>query len=173
MIAQLHKWLNGRTPRERGLLVIAAALACFLLAFVAARPLVAMIQSAEARRDEAVIRHGRVQALAQRHADAQRVARPGPPAVAAAAGAAMPLSDLLAMRARDAGIELAPDAQGVAPATPGSNSGGHRLRIAAIRAGSLLMWLQQLENEGLRVREIRMRKAGADLVSADVVVVQP
>jgi general secretion pathway protein M len=135
-------WWQGRTPRERGLLLVMAALAAVVLGWlIVVRPLSDALDAAKARHGAAVV------ALAEARA------RADPGLGAAATAPALPVDSLIGRTASEAGFTAARiAAQGPARAT---------VAIDAARPQALFAWLVRMEAGGLVVERLRAQ-ANAD-----------
>jgi len=136
MSDDLTLWWQGRTPRERGLLLVMAALAAFVLGWLlVVRPLSDALDAAKTRHGAAVV------ALAEARARAETVG------AAAGAAPALPVDSLIGRTAGEAGFTAARiAAQGPARAT---------VAIDAARPQALFAWLVRLEASGLVVERLR------------------
>lgn len=141
MSGNLAFWWQARSPRERGLLLVMAALAAFVLGWLAVvRPLSDQLDAAKSRHAAAAV------ALAE--ARARVAAAPG-----SAAAPALPIDSLIARTAGQAGFTAARiAAQGPARAT---------VAIDAARPQALFAWIARLEAGGLAVERLRAQ-ANAD-----------
>jgi len=129
-------WWRARSPRERGLLLVMAALAAIVLGWLlVVRPLTDALDAAKARHGAAVV------ALAEARARAG-AARGG-----AGAAPSLPVDSLIGRTASEAGfIGARIAAQGPARAT---------VAIDAARPQALFGWLVRLEQSGLVVERLR------------------
>jgi len=135
MMTVFTPWWNDRTPRERALLAIMAALlAAVLVWLVVLRPLGAARAQATADASAAVARHAEAQALI-----AAIRARP--------AATGVPVQDILNRRLAEAGLQAARlEAQG---------SGQAVGEIAAVNGRLLLGWASGLEvRDGLVIDQL-------------------
>lgn len=140
MIVRVREWYEGRTAREKRMLVAMIALAVPLLAWLlVVRPLNNAYDEALERHLEAVDRHGRVAALADRIK--VQPARPAAPRN-------VELQFVVSEAAGLAGLTLAE----VSP------SGTDTVAVTATnaRAPAASEWLRSLEARGLLVEELRM-----------------
>lgn len=145
MSGGLARWWRERSAREQVLLAVMGALLALVLAWLLiARPLAALIASAEAREAAAA------EALGAARARADRAALAGGAAVASAP---LPIDSLIARTATDAGFATARvTARGPARA---------HLTIEAARPQALFAWLADLQARGIVVEALRA-EAGAD-----------
>ena len=151
-MSSLRAWFEGRTPRERRLLLVMLALAALTIAWAGViRPLQDALASARTRHADAVVRlgeaHARVEAV-------QAVLRGGP------ATLSLPLADEVRARAAEGGFTLA----SVEP------EGADRVRVAvqSARPGALTGWLARLEARGLVIESVSYTASPDRSVSATV-----
>lgn len=140
MIVRVREWYSDRTIREKRMLIAMIAVAAPLLAWlVVIRPLNLAYERALERHLEAVDRHGRVAALADRIT--AQPARPTAPQD-------VELHFVVSEAAGLAGVALA-------DVTP---SGADAVAVTATnaRAPAASEWLRGLEARGLVVEELRM-----------------
>ncbi|MFC3581012.1 type II secretion system protein M [Sphingomonas hylomeconis] len=152
MIAQFKTWFDGRSLREKRLLLIMAGLAALTLLWVAIiLPVTDGLSSAKERHADAVVRMGETQARLKVLQDLQRD-RP------AALGG--PLDAIIRTRANDAGFPLSL----VNPV------GGDRVQIAigSARPGALLGWIGDLERSGILVDSLNITNNGDQTVAAQM-----
>jgi len=137
MSDDLALWWRARTPRERGLLLVMAALAAAVLGWLlVVRPLSDALDAARTRHGVAVV----ALAEAQAHAEARGGA-------AAAAAPALPVDALIGRTASEAGFAAARiAAQGPTRAT---------VAIDAARPQALFGWLARLERSGFAIERLR------------------
>jgi general secretion pathway protein M len=135
-------WWQGCSPRERGLLLVMAGLAAFVLGWLmVVRPLSDALDAAKTRHGAAVV------ALAEARARAE-LGRG-----AAATAPALPVDSLIGRTAGEAGFTAARiAAQGPARAS---------VAIDAARPQALFAWLVRMEASGLVVERLRAQ-ANAD-----------
>lgn len=138
MTDRLKTWWIGRTPREQRLLLIMAALAAILIAWLLViRPLGDALSNARERHASAII----ALADARGQADAIRQAEGEAPAALG-----MPLDVLLSQAAAEAGFPIARlERQGSNQAT---------MTIEAVRPQAFFGWLAELESRGLIVERL-------------------
>jgi general secretion pathway protein M len=131
----LRTWFDGRSLRERRLILVMFALAALTIAWAGViRPVGDALAGARARHADAVIRLGETRA----RVDAARLAQRG-----GAVRPTAPIADEIRARAAEAGfILLSVDADGP-----------DRVRVAipSARPGALAGWLARLETRGLLV----------------------
>lgn len=137
MIGAIRTWFGGRTPREQRLLLVLAAVAAVVLAWLLVlRPLGDALAEARERHDAAVI--ARSEARARAEAIGALEKNKGP-------ALREPVDVVLARAATEAGFELA----SVEPAADGS---GTTIAIEAVKPQAFFPWVARLEGgEGLLV----------------------
>ena len=147
----LKAWFDGRSLRERRLLLVMAALAAVTLLWgVLILPVRNGLSSSRARYTDAVVRLGAAQAGLVQVKALQRRSTP----------LAAPLADVVRQRADAAGFALASlDVE--AP-------GRIRTSIATARAGALMQWLAGLEADGVLVDSLSVSGSGAGNVTAQM-----
>lgn len=145
----LKEWFDGRSLRERRLLLVMVALAAVTIVWgVMIRPVRNGLSSSRERYTDAVIRLGTAQAGLTQVKALQRRATP----------LSAPLADIVRARADAAGFTLASlDVE--AP-------GRIRTAIATARAGALMQWISGLEAEGILVDSLSVSGNGAGSVTA-------
>ncbi|MEG3085806.1 type II secretion system protein GspM [Sphingomonas sp. PB4P5] len=152
MIAQFKLWFDGRSLREKRLLLAMAGLAALTLIWAAIiLPVTDGLSSAKERHAGAVVRLGETQARLAVLQDLQRD-RPAP--------LGGPLDAIIRTRANDAGFPLS-------VATP---MGNDRVQIAitSARPGALLAWIGELERTGILVDSLNMTNNGDQTVAAQM-----
>lgn len=145
----LRTWFEGRSLRERRLLLVMGALAVLTLIWaVVIRPVGDGLSSARERHASAVTRLGETEATVALLRAAQR-SRPAP-----LTGA---LADIVRVQADMAGFSL----------TSLDQDGADRVRIAipSARPGALTAWLAKLERGGILVDSVTMTDKGDRTVS--------
>lgn len=145
----LRTWFEGRSLRERRLLLVMGALAVLTLIWaVVIRPVGDGLSSARERHASAVTRLGETEATVALLRAAQR-SRPAP-----LTGA---LADIVRVQADMAGFSL----------TSLDQDGTDRVRIAipSARPGALTAWLAKLERGGILVDSVTMTDKGDRTVS--------
>ena len=145
----LRTWFEGRSLRERRLLLVMGALAVLTLIWAAViRPVGDGLSSARERHASAVTRLGETEATVALLRAAQR-SRPAP-----LTGA---LADIVRVQADMAGFSL----------TSLDQDGADRVRIAipSARPGALTAWLAKLERGGILVDSVTMTDKGDRTVS--------
>ncbi len=145
----LRTWFEGRSLRERRLLLVMGALAVLTLIWaVVIRPVGDGLSSARERHASAVTRLGETEATVALLRAAQR-SRPAP-----LTGA---LADIVRVQADMAGFSL----------TNLDQDGADRVRIAipSARPGALTAWLAKLERGGILVDSVTMTDKGDRTVS--------
>ena len=147
----LKAWFDGRSLRERRLLLVMAALAAVTLLWgVLILPVRNGLSSSRARYTDAVVRLGAAQAGLVQVKALQRRSTP----------LAAPLADVVRQRADAAGFALASlDVE--AP-------GRIRTSIATARAGALMQWLAGLEADGVLVDSLSVSGSRAGSVTAQM-----
>lgn len=139
-------WLAERTPRERGLLAVAAALVPVALVFGLLLPLAERRAEAEARLSEAVALRDWV---AARVAETTALDAAGPPPSAPPSGPGAVEAGLVAAGLRDlvAGFETAP-------------GGAIEIRFAEVDFQRLMLWLDTAHpGWGYRIAALRLDAA--------------
>lgn len=152
MIANLKTWFDGRSLRERRLLLVMVALAALTLLWGGIiRPLSDALASARELHASAVIRLGETQAqVAALHVLQQN--RPEP--------IAGPLVDVMRNRANEAGF----------PLSLANPMGNDRVQIAitSARPGALLGWVADLERSGILVDSFNATNNGDKTVAVQM-----
>jgi general secretion pathway protein M len=131
-------WFEGRSRRERRLILVMLALAALTLAWAGViRPLGDALASARTRHADAVIRLGETRA----RLEAARLAGRG-----GARRIAAPIADEVRARAAEAGFTL----------LSVDNDGPDRVRVSvqSARPGALAGWLARLEERGVIVDSV-------------------
>ncbi len=150
MTARLMAWFDGRSRREKWMILAMLALFGVALIFGIVRPVDEALSSARRRNADAAIR------LAQTRAqlDALKVLRRSRPDRLAG-----PLDAVVRQSADTAGFSL----DSVSP-------DGNRLRvhIGSARGGALLAWLGGLDEQGVLVDDLNVTDNGQRAVSADI-----
>jgi len=153
MIANLKLWFDGRSQREKQMLIVMAALFVVTVIWGLYLPIGDALSSAKTRHTDAVIRYGeteaRVRAIGQ-------LGKGGPVQLAG------PLDTVIRDRANQAGFDLA----SVGPA-PG---GGVALTIAKARPAALLNWVAMLESGGILVDSLSATDNGDKTVAVQMTV---
>lgn len=149
----IKSWFDGRSPRERRLLLVMVALAVVTLVWAGLiLPVRNGLSSSRARYTDAVVRLGEAQAGLSQIKSLQRRA--------AAAPLGAPLADTIRTRAEAAGFALASlDVEGPDRV---------RASIATARAGALMQWIAQLEREGVLVEALSVSGAGGGSVTTQM-----
>jgi general secretion pathway protein M len=156
VIAALRAWFDGRSLRERRmLLVMAAMIVLTILWFAIFLPISDGLSSSRTRLNDAVIRLGDAQA--ERDAIAE-LAKSRPQPIPGA------LADYLRQSAGDAGFALS----NVAP------QGDDRVQIAipTARPGALFAWIADLESAGVVVSTIEVSNNGDQTVAAQILLIK-
>lgn len=156
MIAALRAWFDGRSLRERRmLLVMAAMIVLTILWFGIFRPISDGLSSSRTRLNDAVVRLGDAQAERDAIAD---LAKNRPQPIPGA------LADYLRQSAGDAGFALS----NVDP------QGDDRVQIAipTARPGALFSWIADLENAGVVVSTIDVTNNGDQTVAAQILLMK-
>lgn len=150
MIVRLKSWFDGRSQREKWLILVMLALFAVTLAWGVIRPIDEALSSARRANADAATRLAETRAQVDA-VKAVRHARPEPPA--------MPIDTLVRESAASAGFAL----DSVA-------ADGPRLRIHlnSARGGALLAWLGDLEAQGVLVDHLAVTDAGNRNVAADI-----
>ncbi len=143
VIHRSRDWYLGRTRREQVLLATAGVIVTVLvMVFLIAIPLINGISDARGGYDEAVIRHGRIEAKVDA-LDGGADSRGRPPAG--------PLVDFIRQSAQAAGFTL----DAAAPAGEGQIT----IRIASATPEALFGWLGGLEARGISVENLTVDPA--------------
>jgi general secretion pathway protein M len=156
VIAALRAWFDGRSLRERRmLLVMVAMIVLTVLWFAIFLPISDGLSSSRTRLNDAVIRLGDAQA--ERDAIAE-LAKSRPQPIPGA------LADYLRQSAGDAGFALS----NVAP------QGDDRVQIAipTARPGALFAWIADLESAGVVVSTIEVSNNGDQTVAAQILLIK-
>ncbi len=151
MIATLKDWFEGRSAREKQMLVVMAALFVVTLLWALYLPIDDALSSAKTRHTDAVIRFGETQARVRA---IEGLRKNGPPQWDG------PLDSVIRDRASDAGFDLA----SVAPA-PG---GGVQIAIAKAKPAALLGWIAVLESGGILVDSLSATDNGDKTVAVQM-----
>lgn len=150
----LRSWFEGRSLREKRLLLAMAALAVLTLLWAAIiRPVGDGLSSARERHADAVIRLGQTEAQVAALRDAQR-AKPAP--------LTGTLADVVRARADAAGFALSSLDQDGADQV--------RVGIQSARPGALVAWLARLERSGILVGAVTMTNNGDRTVGVTLVL---
>lgn len=150
MIAQLRRWFDGRSRREKWLILVMLALLGVTIVWAVILPIDDALSSARRRNADAAIRLAQTRAQVDA-VKALRRARPEPPAT--------PLDALVRESASAAGFAL----DSVTP-----DGAKLRVRLNSARGGALLAWLGGLEEQGAIVDQINVTDAGNHNVAADI-----
>jgi general secretion pathway protein M len=153
MIANLRTWFDGRSPRERYMLLVMAALFVVTVIWGLYLPIGDALSSAKTRHTDAVIRYGETQARVR----AIEQLRKGGPAQLAG-----PLDTIVRDRANEAGFDLS--SLGPAP------GGGIALAIAKAKPAALLGWVAALESGGILVDSLSATDNGDKTVAVQMTV---
>lgn len=150
MIARLKTWFDGRSRREKWMILSMLALLGVTAVWIIVLPIDEALSSARRRNTDAAIR------LAQTRGqiDAVRALRRARPEVPAD-----PIDAIVRQSASNAGFAL----DSVA-------ADGNKLRVhlASARGGALLGWLGELERQGVLVDQLNVTDAGNHNVAADI-----
>lgn len=149
MIVAIREFYLARSTREQRLILLMAAIAAPLLAWLLIiRPLGSGYEAALDRHLESVDRNGRVKALAEnaRSGEAPGTRAPGPD-----------IALLVAESASRSGLAI----------ESGGNAGAGAVSVSVASAPPVtaMQWLRELELGGVRVEELRMVPAGQGMVS--------
>jgi general secretion pathway protein M len=153
MIANLKTWFDGRAPREKYLLMGAAALFVVTVTWGLYLPIGDALSSAKTRHTDAVIRYGETQARVRA---IEQIGKGRPAQLAG------PLDTVIRDRANEAGFDLA----SVGPAA----GGGVQLAIAKAKPAALLAWIATLENSGVLVDSFSATDNGDKTVAVQMTV---
>lgn len=151
MIARFRRWFDGRSRREKWLILAMLALFAVALAWGLARPIDEALSSARQRNADAAIRLAQTRAQVDAVRGIRRV-RPE-----AAAG---PIDAIVRQSAAGAGLTL----DAVAP-----DGAKLRVHVASARGGALLAWIGGLEGQGVLVDRLTISDRGNRTVAADIV----
>ena len=152
MIQHFRTWFDGRSLREKRLLLAMAALAVLTLLWVGIiLPVTDSLSSAKERHADAVVRMGETQARLAVLQDLQRD-RPAP--------LGGPLDAIIRARANEAGFPLS-------LANPIGND-RIQIGIASARPGALLGWIGDLERAGILVDSLNITNNGDQTVAAQM-----
>jgi general secretion pathway protein M len=156
MIAALKAWFDGRSLRERRmLLAMAAMIVLTVIWFGIFLPVSDGLSSSRTRLNDAVVRLGEAQAERDSIAD---LARNRPQPIPGA------LADYLRQSAGDAGFALS----NVEP----QSDDRVRIAIPTARPGALFAWLADLEKAGVIVSTIDVTNNGDQTVSAQILLIE-
>lgn len=156
MIAAVRTWFNGRTLRERRMLLAMLAMIVFtLIWFAVLLPISDGLSSSRTRLNDAVIR------LAQTKDQVDAIAALSKDRPAPIAGA---LDDYLRQSAGDTGFALSNVAV--------QADGRVQLTIPTARAGALFSWLADLERAGVIVASIAITNNGDQTVAAQMTLMR-
>ncbi|WP_294195818.1 type II secretion system protein GspM [uncultured Sphingomonas sp.] len=148
-MSALKAWFDGRSLRERRLLLVMIALAAITLVWGGLiLPVRSGLSSSRERYTDAVIRLGAAQAGLAQVKSLQRRAAP----------LSAPLADIVRARADASGFTLA--------ALDIEAPGRIRTAISSARAGALMQWIAALEAEGILVDSLSVSGNGAGSVTA-------
>jgi len=150
MIAQIKTWFDGRSIREKWMILGMLALLMVTIIWGIARPISEALSSARERNNDAAIRLAKTRA----QVDAVKALRRTRPAVPAG-----PLDTLVRQSASAAGLSLD-------SVTPDGNN--LRVHINSARGGALLAWLGELEAQGVLVDQLNATDNGSRAVAADI-----
>ena len=151
MIAAVRVWYVGLSRREQVLMGIAGGLAALvILIFAIILPILSAFDRAEAAHDEAVQRRGRIEATVEAALTQNPAARvAGSPDIAL----------IVTQGAAEKGFDLVTSAN----AAPGQVT----FRMDQARAPALLVWLHELESQGVMVSSVTLRGGPNGSVSVD------
>lgn len=151
MIARLRTWFDGRSLREKWLILAMLALLAVTLAWALARPIDEALSTARQRNADAAIRLARTRA----QVDAVRALRRARPEAVAG-----PIDAIVRQSAAAAGLTL----DAVAP-----DGVKLRVHVNSARGGALLAWIGALEARGVLVDQLTVGDRGNHTVAADIV----
>ncbi len=153
MTDNLRDWWTGRTPRQRILLMVLAALVAAMIAWLGIwRPVNSFLDTARTAQGEALDRLSRTQAMV---AEAKRVGK-------GEAGAALDVGAVINQSAIEAGFTLAKNEQ--------RQPGAFAIAISAAKSRALFIWLGGLERQGIVAQSATIRANGDGTVSFDAVL---
>jgi general secretion pathway protein M len=150
MIARLRTWFDGRSRREKWMILVMLALLGVTLAWGVIRPIDEALSSARRANADAAIRLAQTRAQVDA-VKALRRARPEVPAT--------PLDTLVRESASAAGFSL----DSVA-----ADGAKLRVHLNSARGGALLAWLGGLEEQGVIVDQLNVTDVGNHNVAADI-----
>ncbi len=150
MIARFRTWFDGRSRREKWMILAMLALLGVTLVWAVVLPIDDALSSARRRNADAAVRLAQTRAQVDA-VKAVRRARPEAPAT--------PLDTLVRESASAAGFAL----DSVA-----ADGGKLRVHLNAARGGALLGWLGDLEAQGVIVDQLNVTDAGNRTVAADI-----
>ncbi|THD36961.1 MAG: type II secretion system protein M [Sphingomonas sp.] len=150
MIARFRTWFDGRSRREKWMILVMLALLGVTIVWLVVLPIDDALSSARRRNADAAIQ------LAQTRGqvDAVRALRRTRPVVLAD-----PIDLVVRQSASNAGFAL----DSVA-----ADGAKLRVHIASARGGALLGWLGELEGQGVLVDQLSVTDAGNHNVAADI-----
>lgn len=150
MIARARAWFDGRSRREKWMILAMLALLGVTIVWVVVLPIDDALSSARRANADAAVRLAQTRARVDA-VKALRRARPEAPAA--------PLDALVRESASAAGFAL----ESVTP-------DGTKLRVHlnSARGGALLAWLGGLEDQGVIVDQLNVTDAGNHNVAADI-----
>jgi general secretion pathway protein M len=150
MIARFRTWFDGRSVREKWMVLAMLALLAITIVWGVTRPLGEALSSARERNNDAGVRLAQTQG----QVDAVKALRRGRPTAAAG-----PIEDVVRQSAATAGFTL----DAVTPDGPRL-----KVHINSARGGALLAWLGDLEAQGVLVDDLNASDNGSQAVSADI-----
>lgn len=150
MIARFRAWFDGRSRREKWMILVMLALLGVTIVWGIIRPIDEALSSARRANADAAVRLARTQAQVGA-VKALRRARPEAPT--------MPLDALVRESASAAGFAL----DSVA-----ADGAKLRVHLNSARGGALLAWLGGLEEQGVIVDQLNVTDAGNRNVAADI-----
>jgi type II secretory pathway component PulM len=157
MIERAKNWFQARSPREKWMLGIAAALLAGAVAvYGVILPGYAAIDAAERDLSAATERRGRIVARAALQSSTPNDASSGQ----RGASDSRTVEAIVMESAMAGGFEIM---DGAATGTD-----EFAFRLASAKAGPFMAWLTELESQGIELSEIKMRKGEGGFVSADV-----
>lgn len=151
MIARAKIWFDGRSKREKWMILAMLALLGVTIVWAVVLPIDDALSSARRRNADAAIRLAQTRAQVDA-VKALRRARPEAPAT--------PLDTLVRESASAAGFAL-----------DSATADGAKLRVHlnSARGGALLAWLGGLEEQGVIVEQVSVTDAGNRNVAADII----
>jgi general secretion pathway protein M len=150
MTARLMTWFNGRSGREKWMVLAMLALFGVALIVGIARPVDEALSSARRHNADAALRLAQTQA----QLDALKVLRRIRP-------------DRLA-GSLDAVVRQSADSAGFSLDTVSPDGNRLRVHIGSAKGGALLAWLGGLEEQGVLVDDLNVTDNGQRAVSADI-----
>ena len=150
MIARLKTWFDGRSRREKWMILVMLALLGVTIIWAVILPIDDALSSARRRNADAAIRLAQTRAQVDA-VKAVRRARPEAPSA--------PL---------DATVRESASAAGFSLDSVAADGNKLRVHVNSARGGALLAWLGGLEEQGVIVDQLNVTDAGNHNVAADI-----